>query len=131
MMDGKCLEIEKMATERWNDQMLDELAVTVREVSATVGELSVTVGELSVRVKEVSVTLDRVVLVIAAQDRKFEALIDAISTQQGVLTMMSNESQRDRRIAQERYEEQNQRFNILLEEVRATNRRVTNLEERS
>jgi hypothetical protein len=37
----------------------------------------------------------------------------------------------DRRIAQERYEEQNQRFNILLEEVRATNRRVLILEDRT
>jgi hypothetical protein len=113
-----------MATERWNDAMLDDLAATVNDLAATVKGISAAVDKLLVNTAEQKIKS-------AEQGRRFDALIDAVVTQQSALRMISEEAQRDRQIAQERYAEQNQRFNILLEEVRATNRRVTILEEGS
>jgi hypothetical protein len=110
-----------MATVRWTDAMLDDLASIVSEASRTVNNLSIKIDQVLATVAlETSLNDER--------NRQVGALVDAVNIHQSALRMIAEESQRDRRIAQERYDEQNQRFNILLEEVRATNRRVNHLE---
>ncbi len=89
-----------MTVERWNDEMLDELASTVTELRESVTELKEGVTELRESVTEVKDGIDG--LRITAQ----------------ALLQVAAQSQRDMELIKERQAESDQRFNILLEEVR-------------
>ena len=82
-----------MAVERWTDVMLDELASTVKETSSDVKELTSTVHEVRDSVDGLRITA-QALLQVAAQ------------------------SQQDMELMKQRQAESDQRFNVLLEEVR-------------
>ena len=89
-----------MTVERWNDGMLDELASSVTELRESVTELRESVTELRESVTEVKDGIDG--LRITAQ----------------ALLQLAAQSQRDMELIKERQAESDQRFNVLLEEVR-------------
>ncbi|CAN1213192.1 DUF4164 domain-containing protein [Tumidithrix helvetica PCC 7403] len=89
-----------MTVQRWNDEMLDELASSVTELREGVTELRESVTELRESVTEVKDGIDG--LRITAQ----------------ALLQVAAQSQRDMELIKERQAESDQRFNILLEEVR-------------
>ncbi len=82
-----------MTVERWTDEMLDELASSVEELKESVEELKESVTEIKDSVDGLRITA-QALLQVAAQ------------------------SQRDMELIKERQAESDQRFNILLEEVR-------------
>jgi methyl-accepting chemotaxis protein len=82
-----------MTVQRWNDEMLDDLASSVTELKETVTELKETVTELKDSVDGLRITA-QALLQVAAQ------------------------SQREMELIKERQAESDQRFNVLLEEVR-------------
>ena len=82
-----------MAVERWTDQMLDELASSVNELREGMSEIKDSVDGLKDSVDGLRVT-SQALLQLAAQ------------------------SQQDMELMKQRQEENDQRFNILLEEVR-------------
>lgn len=88
-----------MATQRWNDQMLDELATTVSNIAVKVNDLTEKVEDLT----------EQGQILMLALNRLTESAIDYSRWKQDT----------------------DQRFNVLLEEVRATNRRVSVLEDRN
>ena len=75
-----------MATQRWNDEMLDELASSVTELRESVTEVKDSVDGLR------------------------------ITTQ--ALLQLAAQSQQEMTLMKERQAESDQRFNVLLEEVR-------------
>ena len=82
-----------MAVQRWTDEMLDELASSVSEVKDSVSELRDGLSDVKDSVDGLRVT-SQALLQLAAQ------------------------SQRDMELMKQRQEENDQRFNVLLEEVR-------------
>jgi uncharacterized protein YoxC len=82
-----------MAVQRWTDEMLDELASSVSEVKDSVSELRESMSDVRDSVDGLRVTT-QALLQLAAQ------------------------SQRDMELIKQRQEENDQRFNVLLEEVR-------------
>jgi len=82
-----------MTTQRWNDEMLDEMASSVTELRESVTELRESVTEVKDGIDGLRITA-QALLQVAAQ------------------------SQRDMEVMKERQAESDQRFNVLLEEVR-------------
>ena len=89
-----------MTVQRWNDNMLDDLASSVTELRESVTELRESVTELRESVTEVKDGIDGL----------------RITTQ--ALLQVAAQSQRDMEVMKERQAESDQRFNVLLEEVR-------------
>jgi hypothetical protein len=83
----------QMTIERWTDEMLDGLASSVADLRESVGDMRESVADLRDSVDGLRVTV-QALLQVAAQ------------------------SQRDMELMKQRQEENDQRFNILLEEVR-------------
>ncbi len=75
-----------MTVQRWNDEMLDELASTVTELRESVTEV--------------------------------KDGIDGLRITAQALLQLAAQSQRDMELVKERQAESDQRFNVLLEEVR-------------
>ena len=82
-----------MTVKRWTDEMLDELASSVSEVKDSVTELRESMSDVRDSVDGLRVTT-QALLQLAAQ------------------------SQRDMELMKQRQQENDQRFNVLLEEVR-------------
>ena len=82
-----------MAVKRWTDEMLDELASTVSDVKDSVTELRAGMSDIKDSVDSLRITT-QALLQLAAQH------------------------QRDMELMKQRQEENDQRFNVLLEEVR-------------
>jgi methyl-accepting chemotaxis protein len=101
-----------MAVVRWTDEMLDSLASTVGELSTTVGELTSTVGELSTTVGELSTTVHEV------RDG-----LDGVRITAQALLQIAAQNQQDMESIKQRQAESDQRFNVLLEELRYLIRR--------
>ena len=82
-----------MTVERWNDEMLDELGSSVSELRESVSELRESVTEV-------------------------KDGIDGLRITAQALLQLATQSQRDMELIKERQVESDQRFNVLLEEVR-------------
>ena len=82
-----------MTVQRWNDNMLDDLASSVTELRESVTDLRESVTEVKDGIDGLRITA-QALLQVAAQ------------------------SQRDMEVMKERQAESDQRFNVLLEEVR-------------
>jgi len=82
-----------MTVERWNDGMLDELGSSVSELRESVSELRESVSEV-------------------------KDGIDGLRITAQALLQLAAQSQRDMELIKERQAESDQRFNVLLEEVR-------------
>jgi methyl-accepting chemotaxis protein len=82
-----------MTVERWNDEMLDELASSVTELRESVTELRESMTEV-------------------------KDGIDGLRITAQALLQLAAQSQRDMELIKERQAESDQKFNVLLEEVR-------------
>lgn len=89
-----------MAVQRWNDEMLDELASSVTELRESVSELRESVTELRESVTEVKDGIEGLRLTAQA------------------LLQIAAQNQREMELIKERQAESDERFNVLLEEVR-------------
>ncbi|MBE9252219.1 hypothetical protein IQ226_24635 [Dolichospermum sp. LEGE 00240] len=82
-----------MTVQRWNDEMLDDLASSVNELRESITEVRETITEVKDSIDGLRVTA-QALLQVAAQN------------------------QREMELVKQRQAESDQRFNILLEEVR-------------
>jgi methyl-accepting chemotaxis protein len=89
-----------MTVQRWNDEMLDDLASSVTELRESVTELRESVTEVRESITEVKDSIDG--LRVTAQ----------------ALLQVATQNQREMELIKQRQAESDQRFNILLEEVR-------------
>ena len=96
-----------MTVQRWNDEMLDELASSVTELRESVTEVKGSVEGLRESVTEVKDSIEG--LRITAQ-----ALLQVAAQSQSRLDRFDEEMD----LLKQRQAESDQRFNVLLEEVR-------------
>jgi methyl-accepting chemotaxis protein len=89
-----------MTVQRWNDEMLDELASTVTELRESVSDLRESVTEVKDSVDGLRITA-QALLQVAAQS---QSRMDRFDEEMDLL--------------KQRQAESDQRFNVLLEEVR-------------
>ncbi|NES21586.1 MAG: hypothetical protein F6K41_22325 [Symploca sp. SIO3E6] len=94
-----------MAVVRWTDEMLDELSSSVSEMREGMSEMRESMDEMRESIGEVKDSIDG--LRITAQ----------------ALLQVAAQSQRDMENVKQRQAENDERFNILLEEVRYLSRR--------
>ncbi|NEQ66990.1 MAG: hypothetical protein F6K21_16085 [Symploca sp. SIO2D2] len=87
-----------MAVVRWTDEMLDELSSSMSEMRESMSEMRESIGEVKDSIDGLRITA-QALLQVAAQ------------------------SQRDMENIKQRQAENDERFNILLEEVRYLSRR--------
>jgi outer membrane murein-binding lipoprotein Lpp len=103
-----------MAVERWTDEMLDELTSDVKELTSTVNELSSDVKELTSTVHEVSSTVNE----LSSTVNEVSDSVDGLRITAQALLQIAAQSQQDMELMKQRQAESDQRFNVLLEEVR-------------
>lgn len=96
-----------MTVQRWTDEMLDNLAFSVTELRESVTEVRESVTELRESVTEVKDSVDG--LRVTAQ-----ALLQLAAQSQSRMDRFDEEMA----LLKQRQAESDQRFNILLEEVR-------------
>ncbi|MDB9310884.1 hypothetical protein PN471_20095 [Aphanizomenon sp. CS-733/32] len=96
-----------MSVQRWNDEMLDDLASSVTELRESVTELRESVTELRESVTEVRESITEV-----------KDSIDGLRVTAQALLQVAAQNQREMELIKQRQAESDQRFNILLEEVR-------------
>ena len=96
-----------MAVERWTDEMLDGLASSVTELRESVADVRDSVTDLRESVADVRESLADV-----------RDSVDGLRVTVQALLQLAAQSQRDMELIKQRQQENDQRFNILLEEVR-------------
>lgn len=94
-----------MATVRWTDEMLDELSSSVSEMRESIGEMRESIGEMRESIGEVKDSVDGLRITVQA------------------LLQVAAQSQRDMENVKQRQAESDERFNVLLEEVRYLTRK--------
>jgi uncharacterized coiled-coil DUF342 family protein len=100
-----------MTVERWTDEMLDGLASSVTELRENLRE---SVTELRESVTEVRKSVSELRESVA----EVRDSVDGLRVTVQALLQVAAQSQRDMELMKQRQEENDQRFNILLEEVR-------------
>jgi methyl-accepting chemotaxis protein len=88
-----------MTVQRWNDEMLDELASTVTELRESVSDLRESVTEVKDSVDGLRITA--------------QALLQVAAQSQSRMDRFDEEME----LLKQRQAESDQRFNVLLEEV--------------
>jgi len=89
-----------MTVQRWNDEMLDELASTVSDLRESVSDLRESVTEVKDSVDGLRITA--------------QALLQVAAQSQSRMDRFDEEME----LLKQRQAESDQRFNVLLEEVR-------------
>ena len=110
-----------MATQRWNDEMLDELASSVTELRESVTELRESVTEVRESMTELRESVAEVresVTELRESVTEVKDSVDGLRITTQALLQLAAQSQQEMERMKERQAESDQRFNILLEEVR-------------
>ena len=89
-----------MVIKRWTDEMLDELASSVGEMRESITEMRDSISEVRNSVDGLRVTAQALLQVAAQNQRKMEQFDEEIQ------------------LIKQRQAENDERFNVLLEEVR-------------
>ncbi len=96
-----------MTVVRWTDEMLDGLASSVADLRESVTEVRESITEVRESITEVRESITEV-----------RDSVDGLRVTVQALLQVAAQSQRDMELMKQRQEENDQRFNILLEEVR-------------
>ncbi|NER24822.1 MAG: hypothetical protein F6J96_29805 [Symploca sp. SIO1C2] len=107
-----------MAIQRWTDEMLDELASTVGEMRESITEMKESITEMKESITEVRDSVDglrvtsQALLQVAAQNQQRMNLFEE------EIELMKQRHTEEIELMKQRHAESDQRFNVLLEEVR-------------
>ncbi len=103
-----------MTTERWTDEMLDELASTVGEMRDSMTQMRDSISEVKDSVDGLRVTAQALLQVAAQTQRR----IDMFDEEIGLMKQQQQRHAEEMELMKQRQTESDQRFNVLLEEVR-------------
>jgi uncharacterized coiled-coil DUF342 family protein len=115
-----------MAVERWTDGMLDGLALSVSELRGSVSELRESVSELRGSVSELRGSVSELRNSLSELGERVDTVrdsVDGLRVTAQALLQVAAQSQRDMELIKQRQAESDERFNVLLEEVRYLSRR--------
>ncbi|MEH1907474.1 hypothetical protein [Nostoc sp.] len=107
-----------MRVERWTDEMVDGLASSVTELRESVTEVRDSVTELRENLRESVTELRESLTEVRESVTEVRDSVDGLRITVQALLQVAAQSQRDMELIKQRQEENDQRFNILLEEVR-------------
>ena len=96
-----------MTVQRWTDEMLDELASSVGEMRESITEMREGMTEMRESITEMREGMT-----------EMRESIDGLRITSQALLQIAAQSQREMELFKQRQEENDQRFNVLLEEVR-------------
>ncbi|NES80890.1 MAG: hypothetical protein F6K10_05505 [Moorea sp. SIO2B7] len=102
-----------MVVERWTDEMLDELASSVSEQRESITEMRESITEIRESIRDQRDSIDG--LKVTSQ-----ALLQIAAQNQRDMELVEEEME----LMKQRQAENDQRFKILLEEVRHLSRRI-------
>ena len=114
-----------MTVQRWTDEMLDELASSVTELKESTTELKESMTELRESMTELRGSTSELrgsTSELRESVTEVKDGIDGLRITAQALLQVAAQSQRDMELIKERQAESDQRFNVLLEEVRYLNR---------
>jgi uncharacterized coiled-coil DUF342 family protein len=100
-----------MAVVRWTDEMLDELSSNVSEMRESISEMRESISEMRESVSELRESVSEV-----------KDSVDGLRVTVQALLQVAAQHQRDMENVKQRQAENDERFNILLEEVRYLNK---------
>ena len=103
-----------MTTERWTDEMLDELASTVGEMRDSMTQMRDSISEVKDSVDGLRVTAQALLQVAAQTQRRMDMFDEEI----GLMKQQQQRHAEEMELMKQRQTESDQRFNVLLEEVR-------------
>ena len=103
-----------MTTERWTDEMLDELASTVGEMRDSMTQMRDSISEVKDSVDGLRVTAQALLQVAAQTQRR----IDMFDEEIGLMKQQQQRHAEEMELMKQRQTQSDQRFNVLLEEVR-------------
>jgi uncharacterized coiled-coil DUF342 family protein len=103
-----------MTVQRWNDEMLDELASTVTDLRESATELRESVSELRESVSDLRESVTEVKDSVDGLRITAQALLQVAAQSQSRMDRFDEEMD----LLKQRQAESDQRFNVLLEEVR-------------
>ncbi len=103
-----------MTVQRWTDEMVDELAFSTNELKESTTGLRESVTELRNGLTEVKESITE----LRNGLTEVNDSINGLRVTSQALLQVAAQNQRDMNLIQHRQEETDQRFNILLEEVR-------------
>jgi uncharacterized coiled-coil DUF342 family protein len=108
-----------MTVVRWTDEMVDALAATVTELRESMRESAT---ELRENMRENATELRASTTGLRESIAEVRDSVDGLRITAQALLQVAAQSQRDMEAMKERQAESDQRFNVLLEEVRFLNR---------
>ena len=108
-----------MAVVRWTDDMLDELSSSVSEMRESMSEMRESIGEMRESIGEVNDSIGEMRESIGEVNDSIDGLRITVQA----LLQIAAQSQRDMENVKQRQAENDERFNVLLEEVRHLIRR--------
>lgn len=100
-----------MAVERWTDTMLDELASSVSEMRDSITDVQGSIVEIRDSIDGLRITAQALLQVAAQNQQKMNRFEEE-------LELMRQQHAEDIQLLKQRQAENDERFNILLEEVR-------------
>ncbi|MEH1787076.1 hypothetical protein [Nostoc sp.] len=107
-----------MTVERWTDGMLDGLASSVTELRESVTEVRESITEVRESITELRESVTELRENLRESVTEVRDSVDGLRVTVQALLQVAAQSQRDMELMKQRQEENDQRFNILLEEVR-------------
>ncbi len=116
-----------MAVVRWTDEMLDELASSTSELKSSVSEMHESITEMRQGMGEMRESITEMRQGMGEMRESITEMrdsIDGLRVTSQALLQVAAQSQRDMELLKQRQAENDQRFNILLEEVRHLNSRM-------
>ena len=100
-----------MAVQRWTDEMLDELASSVGEMREGMTEMRESIIEVKDSIDGLRITSQALLQVAAQNQRRMDMFEEEMD-------LMKQRHAEDMELMKQRHAESDQRFNILLKEVR-------------
>ena len=110
-----------MAVQRWTDKMLDELASSVGGMQKSMTEMRESMTEMRESITEMRESMTEMrgsITEIRESMTEMRDTVDGLTITSKALLQLAAQSQRDIELLKQRQEENDQRFNVLLEEVR-------------
>ncbi len=108
-----------MTVVRWTDEMVDALAASVTELRESMRESAI---ELRENMRENATELRESTTELRESIAEVRDSVDGLRITAQALLQVAAQSQRDMEAMKERQAESDQRFNVLLEEMRFLNR---------
>jgi len=111
-----------MAVQRWTDEMLDNLASSTIELRNSITEFRQEMAEMransAAEMAEMRASMAEEMAELRESIAEIRDSVDGLRITSQALLQVAAQSQRDMEAIKERQAESDQRFNVLLEEVR-------------